>query len=78
MTEYTIKYEYEYIDHECPCCAYSDKTITIYENNRTDGVYTSSFDTFLIAEDENVLREFINDYYPEYNDFSVHEDTRWF
>lgn len=75
--EYVIKYEYEWFEEGCGCCSSSTSEVHVYETNRTDGTYMSNFYVPLM-EDESELREWIADNYPEYNDFVVHEDTRWF
>lgn len=75
MSEYVIKYEYYWWNEGCECCTNSTSEVEIYQG-RTDA-YMSSFSTPLM-EDEAELREWIADNYPEYNDFVVHEDTRWY
>lgn len=77
MREYIIKYEYYWWSESCGCCSYSDSEVHIYETSREDGAYMSCF-TVPVMMSEGELRDYINQYHPEYNDFVVHEDCRWF
>lgn len=78
MDEYVMMYEYQMIDLGCGCCHDYESRLTVYESSRADeGVYTSSFEVGLM-ENEEELREYIAEHHPEYNDFVVHEDCRWF
>lgn len=74
---YIIKYEYNSWTEGCGCCSDSSSELTIYETSREDGAYMSSFSMDLIGNEQE-LREWIKDWYPEYSDFIVHEDCRWF
>lgn len=71
---YVIKYEYYWYEEGCGCCTNSESTVEIY-HNRLDA-YKSSFNVPMMY-DEDDLREYINDYHPEYNGFMVHPDTDW-
>lgn len=73
MTKYTIKYEYYSWEESCGCCSDSSSELTVYNNG---SVIVEEWCT--IMEDEDELREYIVDKYPEYTEFVVHEDTRWF
>lgn len=75
MNEYVIKYEYNWWEEGCGCCTYSESTVEIYQG-RLDA-YMSQFNV-PIMENEQELREYIQEYHPEYNDFTVHEETFWF
>lgn len=76
-TTFVIKYTYHYIPESgCPCCSESERTIFIYDNNGYLFFYDYGVD--LWAENEEQLREFINDQCPQYNNFTVHDDTVWF
>lgn len=72
---YVIKYEYYWYEEGCGCCTGSESTVEIFDN-RLDA-YMSGFGV-PIMQDEDELREYIHEYYPEYDNFTVHEDTRWF
>lgn len=73
--EYVIKYEYYSWTEGCGCCSKSESTVEIFQG-RLDA-YMSSFNVPLM-ENESELQEYIKEYYPEYSDFTVHEDTLWF
>lgn len=75
MNEYVIKYEYNWWEEGCGCCTNSESTVEIYQG-RLDA-YMSQFNVPPL-ENEQELREYIQEYHPEYNDFTVHEDTVWF
>jgi len=77
MSEYVIQYEYWSWSLGCDCCHDYSSEVHIYETSREDGAYMSSFSIGLM-ENEEELREYINEYHPEYNDFVVHKDTKWF
>lgn len=77
MSEYVIKYEYNSWVDGCGCCSWSDSEVHIYRASREDGAYMSNF-TVPLMMSEGELRDFINEYWPEYNDFAAHEDSRWF
>ena len=76
MSHYVIKYEY-YTFEACGdgCCHDSESAIEIYEEDRTS--YLSSFNV-PVMEDEYDLQKFIDNNCPEYSDFRIHPDTRWF
>jgi hypothetical protein len=73
--QYVIKYEYYSWEESCGCCSDSESSVEIF-HNRLDA-YMSSF-SVPIMEDEEELREYIDKYHPEYSNFIVHEDTRWY
>lgn len=71
---YIIKYEYNSWLEGCGCCSDSSSEMTVYAG---DGWYITDFDVTWM-ENEQELREFIAEYHPQYINFTVHEDTRWF
>jgi len=73
--QYVIKYEYDWWPEGCGCCSNSESSLEIFQG-RLDS-YMSSFNVPCMA-DESELRDYINEYYPEYSDFTVHEETMWF
>lgn len=73
---YVIKYEYDNYEEGCGCCSYSEQTLTVYDQNNNI-VFETEYPG-VWAEDEEELRFYIHTNYPEYNNFVVHEDTRWF
>lgn len=77
--KYIIQYEYDSYYTGCGCCSESSSEIHIYEEHRVrDGVYTSYIGHTDLIEDEEELREYINNTCPEFNNFDVHPDTRYF
>lgn len=77
--KYIIQYEYDSYDLGCGCCSASSSEIHIYEEHRVnDCVYTSYIQYTSLIEDEEELREYINNACPEFNNFDVHPDTRYF
>jgi hypothetical protein len=74
--KYVIKYEYDNYEEPCECCSYSEQTLTVYDAN--NAVILENNNVGVWAGNEHELREYVGDKYPEYNNFSVHEDTRWF
>ena len=75
--KYTIKYEYDIYTEGCDCCSYSEETLTIYDANQ-EVLIEKEDNRGIWAENEHELREYIAAKYPEYNNFIVHPDTRWF
>lgn len=75
MAEYVIKYEYYTFDMGCGCCHDYESNVEIYQGR--EDAYMSCF-TVGFMENEEELREYIDMYHPEYSNFEVHEDSRWF
>lgn len=77
--KYIIQYTYDCYDLGCGCCTESTSEIHIYEEHHVDvGIYTSHIEHADLIEDDNELREYINNTCPEFNNFDVHPDTRYF
>lgn len=74
---YVIKYEYCSWEESCGCCTDYSSELSIYnENNLFVPLLDSDYAPLL--EDVDELCDYIAEHYPEYRDFVVHEDTRWF
>lgn len=76
MTKYTIKYTYDNYVEGCGCCSYSEQELTVYDNE--GNILIDGINAGMCPENESELRVYIDETYPEYNDFVVHEDSRWF
>lgn len=76
MNKYTIKYTYDNYVESCECCSYSEQELTVYD--KEGNVLIDGINAGMWPENESELRVYIDETYPEYNDFVVHDDTRWF
>ncbi len=75
MTEFVIKYEYYSWLEGCGCCSDSSSEIEVY---KTDGGHLVISMMSPIMENEAELSAYINEHFPEYNSFYIHDDTRWY
>lgn len=76
--KYTIEYRYDNYEEGCGCCSYSEQTLSIYDDKSDGSAVFTSDNVGVWAVDEADLREYINKKYPEYSDFEVHPNTRYF
>jgi len=74
--QYVIKYTYDSYVEGCECCSYSAQELTVFDSLGNVLIETDIVGGW--AENESELRVYIDETYPEYNDFVVHEDSRWF
>ena len=71
--KYKILYMYEWWSLGCDCCTDSSSEVTITQ----DGVFVNSFGIALM-ENEDELREYMDQLHPEFKGFEVDPDSEWF
>lgn len=76
--KYVIQYTFDWVQLGCDCCTDWETEIHVFEEHRVaEGVYTHYASNIDSLYDEEELRAWVNDEIPEFNNFELHEDTRF-
>lgn len=73
--KYVLKYRYDTWSMGCDCCHDSSSEINVYDS---EGNWVDEISYAPCIEDEDELRNYIRESYPQWSDFEVHDETVWF